>query len=216
MLIIEQIFLVGINEKSKKIWFDWKEYLFYGAILIDLVLKEKISITKDLNPDRKSSTTRLIIEILNKDSTNNTILDKMLQFIESNGEKNSLTEVLFKFVKRSNYSEFREVLISNFESKGLIQYLGKKKFKRKYQATEPGIKTKILDEINAVIFDNQEPTKELTFLLSLLNIEYNIRKLIPRKSVKIAEERILKLLEDDVIGWQVQSVITDMIISLED
>ena len=41
MLLIEQIFLIGINEKSNKISFDYKDYLFYGAIIMDLILQIK-------------------------------------------------------------------------------------------------------------------------------------------------------------------------------
>ncbi len=216
MMIIEQIFLVGIDEKSKKIFLNWEDYLFYGAIMMDLVLKDKISIKRDRNPDRKSTTLSLIVEILNKDSTGNTILDKMLQFIDINSEKHTLTEVLVEFDKRSTYSDFRDVIISNLESLGFIKYLGKKRLKRRYQVTKPALKTKILNEINAVLFDNQEPTKELMFLLSLLRIEFNIRKIIPKKLVERAEERIYKLVEYENIGRVLQNVIDSMNAALED
>lgn len=205
-MIIEQIFLIGINEKSKKISFDWEDFLFYSAIMMDLVLKNKISIKKDQR-ERKSTMTRLRVEVLNKDSTDNTILDKMIQFIEINSEKDTFIDLLNEFVKRSNYSDFREVIISNLESLGLIKYLGKKRFKRRYQVTNPEVKTKILDEINAVLLDNQEPTKELKFLLSLLRIEFNLEKIIPKNSLMIAGERILKLVGREPIGWQLQGVI---------
>ncbi len=216
MMLIEQIFLVGIDEKSNKISLDWEDFLFYGAILMDLVLKNKISIKKDQSKERKSTTTRLKIEILNKDSTDNTILDKMLQFIDINSEKNTLIEVLVEFVKRSNFSDFREVIISKLESLGFIKYLGKKRLKRRYQVTEPALKTKILNEINAVLFDNQEPTKELIFLLSLLRIEDNFSKITPKKLRRIAEERIFKLVIDEPIGWQIQGVIDSMNDVLDD
>ncbi|KKM76921.1 hypothetical protein LCGC14_1375310 [marine sediment metagenome] len=214
-MIIEQIFLLGINEKSKKIFFDWEDFLFYSAIMMDLVLKDKISIKKDQR-ERKSTMTRLRIEILNKDSTDNTILDKMLQFIELNSEIDTFIDLLTEFVKRSNYSDFREVIISNLESLGLIKYLGKKRFKRRYQIIKSELKTKILDEINAVLLDNQEPTKELKFLLSLLRIEFNLEKIIPKNSLMIAGERILKLVGREPIGWQLQGVIDRMNSAAED
>ena len=216
MLLIEQIFLVGIDEKSKKIFLNWEDFLFYGAIMMDLVLLDKISIEKDLDPDRKSTTTSLKIKILNTDSTDNTILDKMLNFLEINSGKDTLTEILVQFTKRSNFSDFREVIISKLEALGLIKYLGKKRLQRRYQINEPALKTKILNEIDAVLFDNQEPTKELLFLLSLLRIEYNIRKIIPKKLIRIAEERMYDLLFNELIGLVIQGVIDDMNASLED
>lgn len=206
IMIIEQIFLLGIHEKSKKFFFDWEDFLFYSAMMMDLVLKDKISIKKDQR-ERKSTMTRLRIEILNKDSTDNIILDKMLQFIELNSEIDTFIDLLTEFVKRSNYSDFREVIISNLESQGLIKYLGKKRFKRRYQIINSELKTKILEEINAVLLDNQEPTKELKFLLSLLRIEFNLEKIIPKNSLMIAGERILKLVGREPIGWQLQGVI---------
>ena len=205
-MIIEQIFLIGINEKSKKYIFNWDDFLFYSAIMMDLVLKNKISIKKDQRK-RKSTMTRLRVEVLNKDSTDNTILDKMLQFIEINSEIDTFIDLLNEFVKKSNYSDFREVIISNLESLGYIKYLGKKRFKRRYQVTKPELKTKILDEINAVLLDNQEPTKELKFLLSLIKIEFNLEKIIPKNSLMIAGERILKVVGREPIGWHLQGVI---------
>jgi len=215
MMIIEQIFLLAINDKSKKIFFDWEDFLFYSAIMMDLVLQNKISIKKDQR-ERKSTMTRLRVEILNKDSTDNTILDKMLQFIEIKSEKDTFIDLLTEFVKRSNYSDFREIIISNLESLGFIKYLGKKRLKRRYQVTKPALKTKILDEINAVLLDNQEPTKELIYLLSLLRIEHNLPKIIPKKFLMIAGERIVKLAESEPIGWHLQGVIDRMNQTAED
>jgi hypothetical protein len=98
----------------------------------------------------------------------------------------------------------------------LIKYLGKKRFKRRYQVTDPALKTKILDEINGVLLDNQEPTKELIFLLSLLRIEYNLPKIIPKRFLMIAGERIVKLAEHEPLGWQLQGVIDRMNQTAED
>jgi hypothetical protein len=209
MMIIEQIFLLAINDKSKKIFFDWEDFLFYSAIMMDLVLQNKISIKKDQR-ERKSTMTRLRVEVLNKDSTDNIILDKMLQFIEIKSEKDTFIDLLTEFVKRSNYSDFREVIISKLESLGFIKYLGKKRLKRRYQVTEPALKTKILNEINAVLIDNQEPTKELMFLLSLLRIESNFLKIISKKLKKIAEKRIIKLVRHESIGNALQDYIDEM------
>ena len=200
MMLIEQIFLVGINEKSNKISLDYKDYLFYGAIMMDLVLKDKISISRR----------NLQIEILNKDSTNDVILDKMLDFINISRGNKTLMDICSRFMKRSNKSDFREVIISKLESLGFIKYLGKKGFKRRYQVTEPALKTKILNEINAVLIDNQEPTKELMFLLSLLRIESNFLKIISKKLKKIAEKRMIKLVRHESIGNALQDYIDEM------
>ena len=135
MLLIEQVFLVGINEKSNKIILDWHDYLFYGAIMMDLVLKDKISISRR----------NLKIEILNQDSTDDVLLDKMLDFIKISKDDINFIEVCSRFMKKSNKSDFREVLITKLESLGYIKFLGKKRFKRRYQVIKPSIKAKILD-----------------------------------------------------------------------
>lgn len=206
MMLIEQIFLVGINEKSNKISLDYEDYLFYGAIMMDLVLKDKISISRR----------NLQIEILNKDSTNDVILDKMLDFINISRGNKTLINICSQFMKRSNKSDFREVIISKLESLGFIKYLGKKGFKRRYQVTVPALKTKILNEINAVLIDNQEPTKELMLLLSLLRIESNFLKIISKKLKKIAEKRIIKLVRQESIGNALQDYIDEMKEELQD
>jgi hypothetical protein len=168
--------------------------------MMDLVLKDKISISRR----------NLQIEILNKDSTNDVILDKMLDFIIISRGNKTLIDVCSRFMKRSHKSDFREVIISKLESLGFIKYLGKKGFKRRYQVTEPALKTKILNEINAVLIDNQEPTKELMFLLSLLRIESNFLKIISKKLKKIAEKRIIKLVRHESIGNALQDYIDEM------
>lgn len=200
MMLIEQIYLVGIDEKSNKISLDYKDYLFYGAIIMDLVLKDKISFSRR----------NFGIEILNSDLTNDVILDKMLDFINTGGENKTLIDICARFMKRSNKSDFREIIISQLESLGSIKYLGKKRLKRRYQVTEPELKTKILNEINAVLIDKQEPTKELMLLLSLLRIQSNFSKIIPKKLRNIAEKRILKLVRHESIGKTLQDYIERM------
>ncbi len=200
MLLIEQIFLVGINEKSNKISFYYKDYLFYGAIIMDLILQEKISVSDNT----------LKIEILNKDSTDNTILDKMLKLIYINSGKNTLMEVCYEFMKRSNKSDFKEVIISSLEASEFIKYLGKKMFKRRFQLTDPTQREDILGEINAVLLDNQKPTKELMFLLSLLRIESNFKKIIPKKLRKKADKRIREIVKQEFIGNAIQDYIDEM------
>jgi len=199
-MLIKQIFLVGIDEKSNKLSLDYKDYLFYGAIIMDLVLKDKISFSRR----------NLGIEILNLDSTNDVILDKMLDFININKEDKKLIDICSRYMKRSNKSDFRDVIISQLESLGSIKYLGKKRLKKRYQVTEPELKTKILNEINAVLIDKQEPTKELMLLLSLLRIESNFSKIIPKKSRQIAEKRILKLVRHESIGKTLQDYIEEI------
>jgi len=206
MMLIEQIFLVGINEKSNKISFDYKDYLFYGAIIMDLVLKDKISFSRR----------NLGIEILNLDSTNDAILDKMLDFINADRKNKTLIDICSRFMKRSNKSDFIEVITSQLESLGSIKYLGKKRLKRRYQVIEPELKTKLLKEINAVLIDKQEPSKELMLLLSLLRIESNFTKIIPKKLRKIAEKRILKLVRHESIGKTLQDYIDQMKEDLQD
>ncbi len=206
MMLIEQIFLVGINEKSNKISFDYKDYLFYGAIMMDLILQEKISVSDNT----------LKIEILNKDSTDNTILDKMLKLIDINSEENTLMNVCYEFMKRSNKSEFKEVIISSLEASEFIKYLGKKRFKRRFQLINPTQRENIIGEINAVLIDNQRPSKELMFLLSLLRIESNFKTIIPKKLRKKAEKRIREVVKQEFIGNAIEDYIDEMKEELEE
>jgi hypothetical protein len=199
-MLIEKIILVGIKEKSNKISLDYKDYLIYGAIMMDLVLKDKISISRR----------NLQIEILNDDPTNDVILDKMLDFINTSRGNKSLIDVCSRFMKRSNKSDFMDVITSKLDSSGFIKYLGKKRLQRRYEVKDPALKTKILNEINAVLIDNQEPSKELMFLLSLLRIESNFSKIIPKKSRKIAETRLINLVRHESIGKALQDYIDEM------
>ena len=199
-MLIKQIFLVGIDEKSNKISLDYKDYLFYGAIIMDLVLKDKISFSRR----------NLGIEILNLDSTNDVILDKMLDLINTDRENKTLLDICARFMKRSNKSDFRDIIISQLESLGSIKYLGKNRLKRRFQVTEPELKTKILNEIISLLIEKQKPTTELMLLLSLLRIQSNFSKIIPKKLRQIAEKRILKLVRHESIGKTLQDYIEEM------
>ncbi|MFX1281686.1 MAG: GPP34 family phosphoprotein [Promethearchaeota archaeon] len=200
MLIVDQLFLIGIDEKSKKFILKWDDYLLYGALIIDLILKDKISISKK----------DLKIEIINYESTNELILDKMLDFIKNNQEDKTLIELCIKFMKGSNKSEFIEYLETRFGNSELIKYLGKKMLKRRYQLIKPAVREGILEEIIDVLFENSESTKELTFLLSLLNIESNYLKIIGKKSKRIAETRIRKIIKNEYIGNAIQDYIEEL------
>jgi len=167
---------------------------------MDLVLKNRISIS-----DRE-----LKIEIINIDSTNEGILDKMLDFIKKSQEDKMLIQLCIKFMKRSNKSEFIESLIARFEKSDLINYLGKKRLQRRYQIINPAAREELLADILSVLIDNSEPTKELTFLLSLLNIESNFLKIIPKKSRDTAETRIEKIVRNEYIGNAIQDYIEEL------
>ena len=200
MLIVDQLFLIGIDKKSKKFILKWDDYLLYGALIMDLVLKDKISISER----------NLKIEISNHDSTNEVLLDKMLDLIKKSQGDKTLIDLCIQFMKRSNKSEFIESLITRFENSELIKYLGKKMLKRRYQLIKPAVREEISDEIYGVLIDNSDPTKELTFLLSLLNIESNFLKIIPKKSKKIAETRIKKIVKNEYIGNAIQEYIEEL------
>ena len=200
MLIVDQLFLIGIDKKSKKFILKWDDYLLYGALIMDLVLKDKISISER----------NLKIEISNHDSTNEVLLDKMLDLIKKSQGDKTLIDLCIQFMKRSNKSEFIESLITRFENSELIKYLGKKMLKRRYQLIKPAVREEISDEIYGVLIDNSDPTKELTFLLSLLNIESNFLKIIPKKSKKIAETRIKKIVKNEYIGNAIQDYIEEL------
>lgn len=200
MLIVDQLFLIGIDKKSKKFILKWDDYLLYGALIMDLVLKDKISISER----------NLKIEIINHDSTNEALLDKMLDLIKKSQGDKTLIDLCIQFMKRSNKSEFIESLITRFENSELIKYLGKKMLKRRYQLIKPAVQEEISDEIHDVLIDNSDPTKELTFLLSLLNIESNFLKIIPKKSKKIAESRIKKIVKNEYIGNAIQDYIEEL------
>lgn len=200
MLIVDQLFLIGIDKKSKKFILKWDDYLLYGALIMDLVLKDKISISER----------NLKIEIINHDSTNEVLLDKMLDLIKKSQGDKTLIDLCIQFMKRSNKSEFIESLITRFENSELIKYLGKKMLKRRYQLIKPAVREEISDEIYGVLIDNSDPTKELTFLLSLLNIESNFLKIIPKKSKKIAETRIKRIVKNEYIGNAIQDYIEEL------
>jgi hypothetical protein len=200
MLIVDQLFLMGIDEKSKKFILKWDDYLLYGALVMDLVLKDKISVSER----------NFKIEIINHDSTNDVLLDNMLDLIEKNQGNKTLIEICILFMKRSNKSEFIDTIISRLEKLGLIKYLGKKMLKRRYQLTKPAMREEISNDVHAVLIDNNNPTKELTFLLSLLNIESNFLKIIPKKSKKIAETRIKTIVKKEYIGNAIQEYIEEL------
>lgn len=200
MLIVDQLFLIGIDKKSKKFILKWDDYLLYGALIMDLVLKDKISISER----------NLKIEIINHDSTNEVLLDKMLDLIKKSQGDKTLIDLCIQFMKRSNKSEFIESLITRFENSELIKYLGKKMLKRRYQLIKPAVREEISDEIHDVLINNSDPTKELIFLLSLLNIESNFLKIIPKKSKKITETRIKKIVKNEYIGNAIQEYIEEL------
>lgn len=200
MLIVDQLFLIGIDEKSKKFILKWDDYLLYGALIMDLILKNKISVSER----------NLKIEVINYNSTNDVLLDKMLDLIKTSKGDKTLIDLCILFLKKSNKSEFRDSLISRLENSNLIKYLGKKMLKRRYTIIKPEIKREISNEIHAVLIDNNNPTKELIFLLSLLNIESNFLRIIPKKLKELAEKRIKKLVKQEHIGKTIQEYIEEL------
>ncbi|MBY8983920.1 MAG: hypothetical protein KGD65_02520 [Candidatus Lokiarchaeota archaeon] len=138
------------------------------------------------------------------------ILEEMLTLIESSKGDKTFIEVCYSFLKKSNRSHIKELLVSHLETSGIIKYLGKKMLKRRYQVTDPIEKDKILNDIFSVIIDNKKPSEELKYLLSLLKIELSIRKIVPKKFKKIAEKRILEVIKNEPIGEKLQDYIEEL------
>lgn len=200
ILISEKLFLVSIKEKSSKIVLDWFDYLLYGAIMMDLVFTKKISISKDT----------FKIEIITQDSDDDIVLEEMIALIKSSKGGKTFLEVCFSFLKKSNRSHITELLVSKLETLGIIKYLGKKMLKKRYQVVNSEKKNEILNEIQSVLIDNQKPTTELLYLLSILKVELSILKIIPKKLKKMAQKRIMQVVKNEFLGEKLQDYIDDL------
>lgn len=200
ILISENLFLISLNEKSNKIALKWFDYLLYGALMMDLVFTNKISMSGG----------NLKIEIIDQNSEDDILLEEMLALIKSSKGGKTFIEVCYSFSKKSNKSHIKELLVSQLETSGNVKYLGKKMLKRRYQVTDSEKKDEILNEIYSVLIDNKKPSEELKCLLSLLKIELSILKIIPKKLKKIAEKRILEVVKHEPIGEKLQDYIEEL------
>ena len=82
--------------------------------------------------------------------------------------------------------------------------------KRRYQVVNSEKKNEILNEIQSVLIDNQKPTTELLYLLSILKVELSILKIIPKKLKKMAQKRIMQVVKNEFLGEKLQDYIDDL------
>jgi len=179
MLLSEKLFLIGIDDKSMKFSLKSDKYLFFGAVIMDLILKEMIILEGKKNNE---------IQIIDENLTEINLLDLTLNNIKkikaTSKEFPSLSEIYDTF----QYEKIRNMIVSRLELMGIIKYLGKKNLSRRYQILIMEEKKQVLNDlqegIGYTVERDQSNFKDLISLLSLLNVNANNKSIVGWRKLK--------------------------------
>ena len=151
MLIVEELFLIGLDEDSKKNELKSLSVLLAGAILHDLKHQKIISI---LPTD--SLIKGPLIQLETSSTTGNLFIDEIVTTLNS-AKKNF---PIFYWLTKFKGKKYTKLIVNSLEASNSIKIIGKK-----YELIKPEIKTEITEKIVNCILHNQEPDEKLRNLL---------------------------------------------------
>lgn len=156
---------------------------FAGALLMDLFLQGKITVTENN------------IEIINSSSTGDELLDQILEIIEKSEKKRSSMNWIDRL---SQKYEYYYLYFDLMEQEGILKSEIKPHLKTKvYFLQKPEIKSQLLEEIHNVVNNDKRPSINIICLLILLEESNLIKMYMPRDLRKKARNRIKKLLSSE-------------------
>ncbi|MHA1292196.1 MAG: GOLPH3/VPS74 family protein [Promethearchaeota archaeon] len=221
MLISEGLLLILLSEKKGRnyiyAWFR-QDLLLAGALLMDLFIQNKILIDK--------SKVRLI------DSTPNGVqfLDDIIEIWNLKlFKKERKREVGIKLKHMINFLSGRYriyylQIMRRLENQGILKIEEKKilkifplvgKFKRFY-LVQLEIKQRLIEKIQTIIINNQEPDDYFLCLLNLLKESHLIRVYIPKGFRKQAKNRIDEAILSEKADIDIRNMIINIIETIID
>ena len=158
---------------------------FAGALLMDLHLQSKITLTKNS------------IEVIDSSSTGDELLDKMLEVIEKSEKNRSLMNCIDKL---SQNFEYYYLYFDLMEQQGILKSEFSPLLKTKlYYLQKPETKSQLLEKINDVVNNNKEPSTIIICLLILLEESKLIKVYLPRDLRKKVKNRIKEILHSELL-----------------
>ncbi|MBY8988125.1 MAG: GPP34 family phosphoprotein [Candidatus Lokiarchaeota archaeon] len=170
---------------------------FAGALLMDLFLQGKITITKSN------------VEIVNSSSTGDEFLDQILEIIVNSEKKRSLMNWIDRI---SQKYEYYYLYFDLMEQQGILKSEISPLLKIKlYYLQKPELKSQLLEKIRNVVNNDNEHSIDNICLLVLLEESKLIKVYISRDLRKKAKNRIKEILNSD----QLDSLSREMILRIK-
>ncbi len=170
---------------------------FAGALLMDLFLQGKITLTKSS------------FEVIDSSSTGDELLDQMLEIIEKSEKKRNLMNWIDRL---SQKFEYYYLYFDLMEQQGILKSEISPLLKTKlYYLQNPEIKSQLLEEIHNVVNNDKEPSTIIICLLTLLEESKLIKLYMPRDLRKKARNRIKEILHSE----QLESSNREMILRIK-
>ncbi|MBX3044924.1 MAG: GPP34 family phosphoprotein [Candidatus Kapabacteria bacterium] len=199
LTLAEELLLLGLDDESGEIILSVSTALPYGiagAILLELHLRNKISLTGDS------------VKVTDPTETGDSILDEVLNLIKIKIE----AEEAKYWIRTINGSvdDLMDRLIDGLVNKGVLKKEEKKilwiipidRFPTKDPL--PEVHTRIL--IRAIVLENQEPTERTLALLSLVRASNLIDELFLKDERRQAENIINEMINNESIGKAVADI----------
>jgi hypothetical protein len=190
MLIVEELFLIGIDEGSKKNELKSIPFLSAGAILYDLKAAKIISLIQP-----STLVKGVLVHLEKKDNTGNALLDEAISEISSSKKDRPVAHWLSKF----KGNKYEKLVIRSLSSLNQIKVSDKN-----YEIINSETKDEILNNVIKYILQEQEPDDKSRALLMLLSLRSANWEVLSKK-VDVKDEKIKnRLVTFQKMNWEDQ------------
>lgn len=190
MLIVEELFLIGIDKESKKNELKSLPFLSAGAILYDLKVAKIISLVQP-----STLVKGVLVHLENTENTGNALLDEVVSELSSKKKDRPVAHWLSKL----KGNKYEKLVIDSLSSLNHIKVLDKN-----YEIINTEVKDEILNNITNYILQEQEPDDKSSALLMLLSLR-TVNWAILSKKIDIKDEKVKnKLLTFQKMNWEDQ------------
>ncbi len=198
----ENLATLFINKKGEIMGNSMLNYVLAGAILSDLILKQKIEITV-----KKKRHYIKIIDLTEESNLFNSVLEESLSVINSNKSK-KLSTIISKI---ANIKKLKNKIFDNLEKKEVIlkQSSSFLFFFTKYNYTVTNTQL-IFDLKNRVVQQLQfgeKLSEEFKFYIAFINSIGLIKQVLEIKLDKTLKKQIKTITEENIIAKEVKQVI---------
>ncbi|RMF61727.1 MAG: GPP34 family phosphoprotein [Calditrichaeota bacterium] len=205
--LAEKLMLIALHDENGSIISSSTTALPYaiaGTLIVELHLKGKITLTNGK------------VEVVDKTPAGDELLDKALELIMNSKKQRDVQYWVCQIVRK-----IEKLNLTVIESLIRKEILRKENHKilwviptKRYPIVNVAPEYEIRGRIHQILIQKDTPNEEEIALLSLIKACDLLNVLFPKTERKMAKARLKKLIENEVVGKAVSSVVEEILIAV--
>lgn len=208
MLIAEEFLLLCLDEETgrKSIGGEKIDPALGGAVLVELALMERISVTGD----EQGLRARRRVSITSTKPTDDDVLDTALTYLVAK-EGKKVQDLISPISWKPMTKDLRKRLLARLADAGVLEEKRGKALgvfpTTRWPAADPAAELEVRARLRSALVDGLTPTERTVALIGLLYATGHVHKAVPYEDKKLVKQRAKALTEGDWAAKVVKAVI---------